>query len=141
MPDLTEDELTVLLIAAKGEPMMPIGRWRESAESLVAKGLLQPRPHAGDPTGFFNLCITAAGKAQAEQEESDFDGQLRTMVDVNNQIVHAKKLTRAAAEQIAVQLVDLTELSTKVTGDNKVKALREWSKVILTRALEMMKCQ
>ncbi len=136
---LTPDELTVLLIAAEGEPIMPIGRWRAPAESLVAKGLLQPRPHAGDPTGFFNLHITAVGKTQADQEESDFDGQLRTMIDVNNQIVHAQNQARAAAEQIAVQLVDLTELSVKVTGDDKVKALREWSKVILTRALEMMR--
>ncbi len=139
MADLNQDELTVLLIAAKGEPMMPIGRWRAPAESLIAKGLIQPRPHAGDPTGFFNLHITAAGKAQAAQEESDFDGQLRIMIDINNQIHHAKTQARAAAEQIAVQLVDLTELSVKVTGDDKTKALREWSRVILTRALEMMK--
>ena len=27
MTDLSQDELTVLLIAAKGEPMIPIGRW------------------------------------------------------------------------------------------------------------------
>src|SRR5712671_5672839 len=139
MPDLTQDEITVLLIAAKGEPMMPIGRWRAPAESLIAKGLIQPRPHTGDPTGFFNLCITAAGKAQAAQEESEFDGQLRTMMTVRTQINHAQNQARATAEQIAVQLVDLTELSVKVTGDDKVKALREWSKVILTRALEMMR--
>jgi len=139
MPDLTQDELTVLLIAAKDEPMMPIGRWRAPAESLIAKGLLQPRPHAGDTTGFFNLRITAAGKAQAAQAKSDFDGQFRTMIDVNNQIHHAQTQARAAAEQIAVQLVDLIELSIKVTGDDKVKVLREWSKVILTRALEMMR--
>jgi len=139
MPDLSQDEITVLLIAAEGEPMMPIGRWRAPAESLIAKGLLQPRPHVGDPAGFFNLHITAAGKAQAAQTESDFDGQMRTLIDVNNQIHHAKTQARAAAEQIAVQLVDLTELSVKVTGDDKIKALREWSKVILTRALEMMR--
>jgi len=139
MADLNKDELTVLMIAAEGEPMMPIGRWRAPAESLVAKGLLQPRPHAGDPTGFFNLHITAAGKAQVAQEESAFDGQLRTMIDVNNQVHRAKNQARAAAEQIAVQLVDLTELSVKVTGDDKIKALREWSKVILIRALEMMR--
>ena len=139
MADLAQDELTMLLIAAKGEPMMPIGRWRESAEALVAKGLLQPRPHVGDPTGFFNLCITAAGKLQAEQEDSDFNGQLRTMMDVNGQIKHLQNQVRAAGEQIAVQLVDLVEVSVKVTGDDKVKALREWSKVILTRALEMMR--
>ncbi len=139
MADLTQDEFTMLLIAAKGEPMMPIGRWRESAESLIDKGLIAPNPHVGDPTGFFNLRITKAGKAQAEQEESDFDAQLRTMLDVNNQIKHAQNQARASAEQIALQLVNLTELSVKVTGDDKVKALREWSKVILTRALEMMR--
>jgi len=119
--------------------MMPVGRWRESAESLIDKGLIAPNPHVGDPTGFFNLRITKAGKVQAEQEDSDFDNQLRTMLDINNQIKHAQNQARASAEQIAVQLVDLVEVAVKVTGDDKVKALREWSKMILTRALEMMR--
>src|SRR5713226_2550530 len=109
MADLTQDELTMLLIAAKGEPMMPIGRWRESAESLIDKGFIAPNPQVGDPTGFFNLRITKAGKVQAEQEDSDFDGQLRTMLDVNKQIKHAQAQARASAEQFAVNDAAPTE--------------------------------
>ena len=36
MTDLSQDELTVLMIAATGERMMPIGRWEAPAKSLVA---------------------------------------------------------------------------------------------------------
>jgi hypothetical protein len=136
MSDLTQDELTVLMIAAEGEPMMPIGRWEAPCRSLVEKGYLKPHPQPGDPSGGHNLHITTDGKIIASKEE---DARLRAVLTVNSQIQHTQKIARAAAEQIATQLVDLTELSVHVTGDDKVKALREWSKVILTRALEMMR--
>ena len=38
-----------------------------------------------------------------------------------------------------MQLVDLSEASSKVTGDDKIEALRNWAKVILERALEIMR--
>lgn len=136
MSDLSADELTVLLIAAKGEPMMPIGRWRAPAESLVAKEFLKPRPHAGDPTGFFNLHITAAGKTEVAKAEQD-DMMHATMV--TGSIEHEHRKIRANAEQIAVQLVDLAQASNKVTGDPPVEALEKWTRLILKRALEMMR--
>ena len=135
---LTSDEQTVLIIAAKGEPMMPIGHWRDSAKSLIAKGLLKPRPHPGDPDGFFNLHITAAGQAAADDLEKQDDAALGEMVGLSNQIGIAQKKIRAHAEQIAVQLVDLVEASIKVTGEPKQTSLENWARVILKRALEMV---
>jgi len=136
--NLTSDEQTVLIIAAKGEPMMPIGHWRDSAKSLIAKGLLKPRPHPGDPDGFFNLHITAAGQAAADDLEKQDDEALRDMITGSNAIGHSQSKIRATAEQIAVQLVDLVEASIKVTGEPKQTSLENWAGVILKRALEMV---
>ena len=138
MSDLSSDELTVLLIAAKGEPMMPIGRWRAPAESLVRRKYLIPRPHAGDPEGFFNLHITATGQKAAEQCDREDDEALRDMVMLSQSAMHSHKQIRANAEQIAVQLVDLAQASNQVTGDPPVEALEKWTRLILKRALEMM---
>ena len=136
--NLTSDEQTVLIIAAKGEPMMPIGRWRDAATMLVAKGLLKPRPHAGDPDGFFNLHITATGRTAADQLEKADDAALGEMIGLSNQIGHAQTRIRAQAEQIAVQMVDLVEASVKVTGEAKTQSLENWARVILKRALELV---
>ena len=74
----------------------------------------------------------------AEHEDTIFDGQLGQMIAQSSVIAHEQKKARAHAEQIAVQLVDLADASSKVTGDSRVKALRQWAKVILERSLEMI---
>jgi len=135
---LTPDEKTVLLIAAQGESMIPIARWKAPTESLVKKGFMKPHPHPGDPTGYFNHCITPEGMLAVEEAERDDDEMLRQLITKSNTVGHAQKKARAAAEQIAVQMVDLVEESVRVTGDDKVHALREWARVILERALEVM---
>lgn len=139
MSDLSADELTVLLIAAKGEPMIPIARWKAPTLSLIERGYLKPCGHPGDPQGYFNNMITKAGMSEAEKQDTLYDQQLGQMITGSTAIAHEQKKARAAAEQIAVQLVDLAEASSKVTGDNKVTALENWSRQILTRALEMMR--
>jgi hypothetical protein len=136
---LSQDEKTVLLIAAEGEPMMPIGRWKPAVEALVTKGFMKPHPHPGDPTGYFNHRITAAGVEAVVDAEHDDDQALKALISRSNSIGHEHKKLRKTAEQIAVQLVDIAEASHKVTGDAKVEALRQWAKVILERALEMMR--
>lgn len=136
MSDLSQDELTVLLIAAKGEPMIPIGRWKAPTESLIARGYIKPRGYAGDPSGYFNNYITPEGQVAAERADDD---SFRQVLNVSASIAHEQKKARAHAEQIAVQLVDLAEASSEVTGDDKVQALEKWSRQILTRALEMIR--
>ena len=138
MTDLSEDELTVLLIAARGEPMMPIGRWKVPAESLVARGLLQGTASPQDPSGMFNLRITATGKKEVERQDTVYEQQLGDVITKSRQINHIQNKARAAAEQIAVQLVDLAEMSSEATGDDKITALRNWARIILERALEKM---
>ena len=129
MSDLSSDELTILMIADKGESMMPIGRWEAPVKSLLARGYL----HANDK---FNNVITDAGRQAVIQDE---DGTARQMIDTNNAIVNGKAHARANAEAIAVQLVDLAELSSKITGDDKAQALQRWARLILTRAVELLR--
>jgi len=136
MSDLSQDELTVLLIAAKGEAMMPIGRWRAPAERLVEKGFLKPQPHLGDPTGFFNLHITPAGRSEVQRDEQD---TMLTMASLSAAIEHDTRKIRADAEQIATQMVDLALASSKVTGEPPLEAMAKWGKLIGQRALELLK--
>lgn len=139
MTDLTDDETTVLLIAAKGEPMIPIGRWALPTKSLIDRGYLKPHGHPGDPTGHFNNMITAAGRQAAEALDTVYEQQLGQIITGVKSINHEQAKCRAHAEQIAVQLVDLAELSRQITGGEKIQELENWSRVILTRALEILK--
>jgi hypothetical protein len=128
MADLTQDELTVLLIAAEGESIMPIGRWQGPVEALVAKGYL----HANDR---FNNVITDAGRKVCGKAEDD---NVRALVDVNNALVVGRQKASDRAEELAILLAELAAFSASITGDDKVKALREWAKVILERAMELV---
>lgn len=129
MTDLTQDELTVLLIANQGESMMPIGRWEKPIQSLLAKGYMR----ANDK---FNNFITDAGRKAVTRDEDD---TARQMIEANNNLVTGKQQARSQAEAIAVQLVDLVELSIKITGDSRQDSLRRWSDMIEMRAQELMR--
>jgi hypothetical protein len=134
--DLSQDELTVLLIAAKGEPMIPIGRWKAPTEALIARGYLQPKKHPGDPTGHFNNYITALGMAAVEKAD---DETMLTMTTLSTSVEHEHRKIRANAEQIAVQMVDLAMASSQVTGDPPLEAMEKWGKVIGQRAMELLR--
>jgi hypothetical protein len=129
MTDLTNDELAVLLIAAEGESMMPIGRWEAPVASLLAKGYL----HAHDK---FNNVITEAGRKACGKAEDD---NARALITANNAVVDARQKAAARAEELAVLLAELATYSNSVTGDGKVKALREWGRIVMARALELLK--
>lgn len=63
---MTDDELTVLMIAATGESMIPIGRWKEPIEALTRRGMMRA---AND----MNYVITEAGCKAVRDEESSRD--------------------------------------------------------------------
>ena len=128
MTELTQDELTVLLIASQGESMMPIGRWQAPVESLLKRGYL----HANDR---FNNVITPEGRIAAELTQSHNE---RAVAGVHNEIQMAQARARQMAESIAAQLVELSQISSKVTAEAPKKALERWSRIILTRALELL---
>lgn len=139
MLNLTADEKTVLLIAIVGGPMAPVGRWKAPTESLVAKGFLKPRPHSGDPDGYFNMHITDIGKDAAVELDREDDIALGELLNVASRTGHVQRKCAAHAEQIAVQMVDLIELSITATGASKIGTAKQWGEVIGKRVMEMLK--
>jgi hypothetical protein len=73
---LSDDEFTVLMIAAEGQSMMPIGRWQEPVESLVAKGFLKEHDK-------FNCVITPTGREALRKHDQ---GLTEKMVALSKQM-------------------------------------------------------
>lgn len=67
-PDtLTEDEVTVLLIAKEGQYLAPIARWKKPILALTARGLMQRLDDV-------NYTITTKGIEAIEQrDQEDFE--------------------------------------------------------------------
>jgi hypothetical protein len=65
MSDLTDDELTVLLITERGAPLFAIGRWEKPIKALAARGLLRPAPDG------MRYEITDEGREAALAAEND----------------------------------------------------------------------
>jgi FkbM family methyltransferase len=65
---MTNDEMTVLMIAAQGEPMIPIGRWEQPVRDLAARGLMQKQDA-------INYVITSKGMEALRSEEQQRDGE------------------------------------------------------------------
>jgi hypothetical protein len=66
---LTDDEYTILMIANDGESMIPIGRWKDAVEHLVALGYLWQQNQ-------FNCTITERGKQALKTHEGAIDLEL-----------------------------------------------------------------
>ena len=129
MADLSQDELTVLMIAAQGESMMPIGRWEAPIESLVHKGYLRREDR-------FNNYITDQGRKAAEQAEN---ANVKAVIDTRGAQERIAEKAKARAEELAVLLAELANYSAQATGDMPMTALRNWGKIILERAKELLR--
>jgi len=143
MSDLSDDELTVLMIAEAGESMIAIGRWKQPTESLIAKGYLQSR--GGDN---FNCIITEAGRAACKEAEyapyrtacmGGEDAPYKEMIETGSKIGATQKAIRDFAEQAAQLLAKAAQASNRVTGDTPEVAAEKWSGIILRRALELLR--
>lgn len=124
MTDLTDDEFSVLLIAARGESMMPIGRWEKPVEDLVAKGYLFR-------ANLHNNTITPKGRVALEKRENV---DARTLIEAST----TANTLRVVADGLALALANLARESTRVTGDAPMDAARKWSETILNRALQLL---
>lgn len=128
MPDLTQDELTVLLIADEGGSMIPIGRWEVPIRQLATRGFMKRLDEV-------NYVITEAGREAAHAGE---DANFKAVIETRNAIVQVQEKARARAEDLAVLLAELARSSAAQTGDDPMKALRSWGKTILERAKELL---
>lgn len=125
---LTQDERAVLMIAAQGQSMIPIGKWASPIKNLVLRGLMRSLDTS-------NVVITAAGKTAIDAYEADVD---RDLVRVVNDVAAVQEPIRELAEQSAQILAKIAKASSVVTGDTPWTAAGKWSETILSRAVEIM---
>jgi hypothetical protein len=135
MSDLSDDELTVLMIADRGEALMPIGRWEAPVRSLLECGYLHANPTPGDAIGVHNSTITDAGRQALRRQE---DEPYRQVIVTSAKIARAQHQLAATGEQAAQVLVGMARASAAVTGNSAQTELRNWSKIVLSRALELL---
>lgn len=129
MTDLTDDERTVLMIAAEDKSMMAIGRWEKSIDSLVQKGLME----RGDK---WNNWITPAGREAIKEAE---DEPYRKILEVGINLRNQQEQARASVEQAATHLMFAAKASALATGDSPQAAAASWSPKVLERALELLR--
>lgn len=99
MSELSQDEFTVLLIAAEGESMIPIGRWKIPILALTERGLMCKNDSV-------NYGITAKGrKACAERNEED-DQSLRELLARNSKTIEARAEEEPIEPLLAEELKD-----------------------------------
>lgn len=126
--ELTQDESTLLQLAATGESMMPIGRWEKPIESLVKKGFL----HQHDK---FNNVITAAGRQAIERdEEKTWENLAQAVMKTSSAQAEIQTYVRTAVDQL-VRAVQLTQ---QLKGDSVSHALEQWSSVIFREAKDKL---
>jgi FkbM family methyltransferase len=91
---MTDDELTILMIAAQGETLAPIGRWKEPLLGLAEQGLMERLDD-------HNYRITRKGEAAVRVEEQERDGAFR-------------KVLAARQPQMNILRVDMTVLGRQI---------------------------
>ena len=131
MVNLSQDEFTVLLLAAEGESMIPIGRWQAPILALAERGLMQKNDSV-------NYAITLEGRKACAERDKEYHDSCRQILVANNKIANARTQAQQSVEQAAQCLATAAKSSSIATGDDVKTALREWSKVALSRALELI---
>ena len=125
---LTDDERTVLMIAAQGQSMMPLGRWETPVEHLVELGLLERHDK-------FNNVITLAGRKAIELASDEVDTTAaKALIDGHN----AKVVYRKSGELLAQNLVEMAKAAAEVTGDTQLGALQKCIVAVRSRAVELL---
>lgn len=124
IPTLTDDERTVLMIAAQGNSMMPIARWKPTVENLCSRGLMR----MADP---WNCYITDEGRKATEATEASIDLEWKDAVG-RAQKGEAKHITQQV-EEIGRDL-STQEESLRFACENVAKAIisgfdrRDWDR-------------
>ena len=127
---ITDDEATVLMIAAEGEILAPIGRWEQPIKALHARGLMKMY----NP---WNYGIDDAGKAALADREKAIDEDLKAVLNGGNKIATVNASARVAAEESAKHLANAIRTSVIATGEKPEVCARNWMEAIIKRALEL----
>lgn len=126
---LSDDEFTVLSIAAEGQSMMAIGRWAAPVRALTSQGYLRKLDEA-------NFVITDAGRQAQQEHDARVDSNyIEAAVKVNNARVAAKSFAEVAAQNYA----NAVRVAMQATGDSQHVAVANWGDAILKRVMEILR--
>lgn len=84
--ELSQDEFTILLLAAEGESMIPMGRWKAPILALTERGLM----HKNDEV---NYAITDSGRAVCAKRNEQDDADLRRLLEGNTKTIEGRALS------------------------------------------------
>ena len=99
MPELSQDEFTVLLLADKGESMIPIGRWKTPILALTERGLMQRNDEV-------NYGITLAGREACAERDREDDAAMLRLLEGNSKTIEARANEIEVEPLIAEELKD-----------------------------------
>ena len=83
MSELTEDEFTCLLLAAEGEYLAPIGRWKVPILALTSRGLMQK-------IDMVNYVVTEDGRRACEERNYEDERALSSLLESNKKTIEAR---------------------------------------------------
>lgn len=132
MSNLTDHERAVLMLAAEGKSMIPIGIWEKPILNLTVLGLLQKFDSV-------NYGITDAGRkilndVQAE-EDDDFKRAFAKVSDDRNAQQQAVQSTTQAAQH----LVFAAKAAAKLSGNTPEQECWQIGQATISRAMELLK--
>jgi hypothetical protein len=128
---ITNDEATVLMLAAEGQFMLAIGRWEAPIKSLTEKGMLKMEYLNGGP----QFTITEAGQTACAEYELESTQQLALALGkTSTALSHIREIV----EQAAQLLVSAAKESSRATGADTEIALHQWLGTMRRRALDLL---
>ena len=83
MSELTEDEFTCLLLAAEGEYLAPIGRWKAPILALTSRGLMRK-------IDMVNYVVTEDGRRACEERNAEDERALSSILESNKKTIEAR---------------------------------------------------
>jgi len=131
---ITDDEFSVLMIAARGEYMLAIGHWEQPTRHLEAEGLLKKEMLNGG----WQYTITDAGRAAIREREQEEDRQLGAIIEKASSMDAAQQSCRNYAEQAAQAIANCARESVKTTGNAEQADAERWVRVILERVKDLL---
>lgn len=132
MSSLSDHETAVLMIAEKGESMIPIGIWEKPILNLTMLGLLKKLDSV-------NYIITDAGRAMLDKrqqvEDEQFVQAFAKVTDARN----AQQQVIQSVEDAASHLVLAAKASVKLTEHTPQQEVWTLGQQVVARAIELMK--
>lgn len=130
--NLTDHERAVLMLAAEGNSMIPIGIWEKPIHNLTMLGLLKKFDSV-------NYGITDAGRkildtAQIE-EDAEFKQAFARLTDDRNAQTQALQSTNQAAQH----LVYAAKAAAKLSGLTQEQEVWQIGQATIQRAMELLK--